>query len=508
MSDEYSSEYSDDFLSDSYIDNEDIEEFDNLRASNDNPVHVKYQVLTSEDLNDRLSKAKESVAALLNLSPSTAATLLWGFKWHDGSLVERFMENPEKTSTVCGVLYNSETGSCVESTIKQASDEFMCPICCDTAKERRLRMNVVELGCNHTFCMNCYRKLVTLKIKEGDAVRIKCPAVGCNIILEESLIVKLIQSNEATLLRYQELIRQNYVADQDFMTWCPAPDCNCCIECQVRKSELENIVPTVHCKCGKSFCFGCGRDDHQPSICSLAKIWITKSEDESETANWMAANTNDCPKCETAIEKNGGCNHMSCRKCKYEFCWVCLGNWADHGNTYFNCSRYDADDKKERDTNQVKARNKLDRYLHYYSRYANHLHSLTLDHNTLLLVEKKMQAMQEGGMSWIEVQFLHQAYEILRQSRPALAWSYGLAFFLNPQSNSTQIYENLQKNLEMAVENLSEQIEKPPSELATQKTALLDKMSYVENRRDILIDYSLTCHADGTFVYLDSSETY
>lgn len=111
-------------------------------------------------------------------------------------------------------------------------------------------------------------------------------------------------------------------------------------------------------------------------------------------------------------------------------------------------------------------------------------------------------------MSWIEVQFLHQAYEILRQSRPALAWSYGLAFFLNPQTNSTQIYENLQKNLEMAVENLSEQIEKPPSELATQKTTLLDKMSYVENRRDILIDFSLACHADGTFVYLDSSETY
>ncbi|KAB1264594.1 E3 ubiquitin-protein ligase ARIH2 [Camelus dromedarius] len=29
-----------------------------------------------------------------------------------------------------------------------------------------------------------------------------------------------------------------------------------------------------------------------------------------------------CPKCNICIEKNGGCNHMQCSKCKHDFCWM------------------------------------------------------------------------------------------------------------------------------------------------------------------------------------------
>ena len=43
---------------------------------------------------------------------------------------------------------------------------------------------------------------------------------------------------------------------------------------------------------------------------SLAK-WLVKCRDDSETYNWLVANTKACPKCQTSIEKNGGCNHMT-----------------------------------------------------------------------------------------------------------------------------------------------------------------------------------------------------
>lgn len=36
------------------------------------------------------------------------------------------------------------------------------------------------------------------------------------------------------------------------------------------------------------------------------KAWIKKCQDDSETSNWISANTKDCPKCKSAIEKNGG----------------------------------------------------------------------------------------------------------------------------------------------------------------------------------------------------------
>ena len=30
-----------------------------------------------------------------------------------------------------------------------------------------------------------------------------------------------------------------------------------------------------------------------------------------------------CPSCQVRIEKNGGCQHMTCRACSMHFCWVC-----------------------------------------------------------------------------------------------------------------------------------------------------------------------------------------
>lgn len=35
-----------------------------------------------------------------------------------------------------------------------------------------------------------------------------------------------------------------------------------------------------------------------------------------------------CPFCRVAIQKDGGCNHMTCTQCHGEFCWVCLQAWS------------------------------------------------------------------------------------------------------------------------------------------------------------------------------------
>jgi hypothetical protein len=50
---------------------------------------------------------------------------------------------------------------------------------------------------------------------------------------------------------------------------------------------------------------------------------------------WLKANTRPCPKCNTPIEKNDGCNHMIClnRHCRYEFCWICRKDWSLHSTS-------------------------------------------------------------------------------------------------------------------------------------------------------------------------------
>lgn len=90
------------------------------------------------------------------------------------------------------------------------------------------------------------------------------------------------------------------------MRWCPSADCTYAIK--VQYVEARPVI----CKCGHVFCFECGENWHDPVQCRLLKKWIKKCDDDSETSNWIAANTKECPKCNVTIEKDGGCNHMVC----------------------------------------------------------------------------------------------------------------------------------------------------------------------------------------------------
>ena len=86
--------------------------------------------------------------------------------------------------------------------------------------------------------------------------------------------------------------------------------------------------------------------------CEMVKLWdiyikkiieeikktkeIEKTENEEADLKWIKNNTKNCPKCKISIEKNQGCNKMTCRKsaggCGYIFCWICLKDWSLHNN--------------------------------------------------------------------------------------------------------------------------------------------------------------------------------
>jgi hypothetical protein len=37
-----------------------------------------------------------------------------------------------------------------------------------------------------------------------------------------------------------------------------------------------------------------------------------------------------CPNCSILIQKNGGCSHVLCQKCNFEFCWHCYGSFKEY----------------------------------------------------------------------------------------------------------------------------------------------------------------------------------
>lgn len=439
---------------------------------------VDYLVYSPADIQAQQDKQVSEVATLIEQPHEATAILLRFGRWNKERLIEQYMDNQEE------VLDKAGLGQQIRKSPPRLEvvTNFVCDICCEDGP-----LESFALKCGHRFCTSCYRQYLGQKIRgEGEAARIKCPGDRCNRIVDTKSLDLLVTADLTD--RYNELLMRTYVDDKDNLKWCPAPNCVYAIECGVKKRDLARVVPTVLCECKHSFCFGCTLSDHQPAPCSLVKRWLKKCEDDSETANWISANTKECPKCHSTIEKNGGCNHMTCRKCRNEFCWMCMGVWSEHGTSWYNCNRFEERSGSDARDAQAKSRQSLERYLHYYNRYANHEQSAKLDKDIFHKTEKKMTMLQSSsGMSWIEVQYLEQASQALQQCRQTLKWTYAFAYYL-ARNNQTEIFEDNQKDLEMAVENLSEMFEKPTDQLAGLKVEMLDKTAYCNRRRVILLD--------------------
>lgn len=160
------------------------------------------------------------------------------------------------------------------------------------------------LECGHRFCTQCWGEYLTTKImEEGLGQSISCAAHGCDILVDDVTVMRLI-SDPRVKLKYQHLITNSFVECNRLLRWCPSADCTNAIKVQYVEARQ------VKCKCNHIFCFECGENWHDPVKCRLLKKWIKKCDDDSETSNWIAANTKECPKCNVTIEKDGGCNHM------------------------------------------------------------------------------------------------------------------------------------------------------------------------------------------------------
>jgi ariadne-1 len=182
-----------------------------------------------------------------------------------------------------------------------------------------------------------------------------------------------------------------------------------------------------------------------------------------------------------------------------------MGLWSEHGTSWYNCNRFEEKSGSDARDAQAKSRQSLERYLHYYNRYANHEQSAKLDKDLYLKTEKKMTSLQsQSGMSWIEVQFLETASVALQQCRQTLKWTYSFAYYLE-RNNLTEIFEDNQKDLELAVEDLSQMFEKPIPELKDLKVPILDKTAYCDKRRIVLLNDTAERLKTGKYIYLANS---
>ncbi|KAK6631581.1 carbonyl reductase (NADPH-dependent) ari1 [Polyplax serrata] len=422
-----------------------------------------FEVLSTEEIVQHMVDSIKDVNTVVEIPATTTRILLNHFKWDKEKLMERFYDGDQDQLFAEARVINPFRKPAI---IKQKM--------------------MTGLECGHRFCMQCWAEYLTTKImEEGVGQTIACAAHGCDILVDDATVMRLVRDSKVKL-KYQHLITNSFVECNRLLRWCPSPDCNNAIKVQHVEARA------VTCKCSHTFCFACGENWHDPVKCHWLKKWIKKCDDDSETSNWIAANTKECPKCNVTIEKDGGCNHMVCKNqnCKADFCWVCLGPWEPHGSSWYNCNRYDEEEAKAARDAQERSRAALQRYLFYCNRYMNHMQSLKFEHKLYASVKGKMEEMQHHNMSWIEVQFLKKAVDILCQCRQTLMYTYVFAYYLR-KNNQSVIFEDNQKDLESATEKLSEFLERDitSENLADIKQKVQDKYRYCDGRRKVLLEH-------------------
>lgn len=299
------------------------------------------------------------------------------------------------------------------------------------------------------FCNECFKSYLIEKVTgNGLTVVFQCPGFKCSTVLSDDEVMK--ELDTAHLDKYLQIITNQYVQCKRSIRWCPGKNCTNALEV----FELIN-QPGLRCVCGEFLCFSCGRFGHDLISCELVKKFETLKSSDYATANWIAENCKECPKCKAEINKNGGCNHMTCLKCKHEFCWVCFENWNTHN--YMPCKGAKLDPKK----NGTKASSR--RLVTCVSKFENMLDSIHKDeikYKKYIQKQERKVAEEEEDMFYYRVDFIKQATDLILKCRQLLCDSYILEFFMeNPNNMHWISFEMSQRDLMHRTEALSSILE-------------------------------------------------
>lgn len=232
----------------------------------------------------------------------------------------------------------------------------LCEICLEKKNK-----NFITFLCGHQFCGDCITSFFKEEIKIGK-VPIKCPQKECEFFVDEETVKQNVSDDD--FKKYLKFLRRKEIKKIPGAIPCPIPDCesyallpekveeisldkNIIINIKDDNDEIDNHKKefveknsinfndeinlkeddkAIVLKCldnNHEFCSKCLLPSHPGVQCNLNL--------ENNYVSWKKKNdVHKCPKCGIEIEKTSGCNHMTCSKCNYEFCWICGGKYSSN----------------------------------------------------------------------------------------------------------------------------------------------------------------------------------
>ena len=532
---------------------------------------------------------------LARITAGQASDLLVYHQWDVKTTLLKFYENPTLALQQANIQLPNKTKNNTDSNGPNRRE--ICMICCDEfdcSNEKEWR----DLDtCNHGFCVECLGDYIGECANDRHSgFVIPCPHHECSIKMATSQVADLIPSKKVKK-DLTEAATSNFVVQAKDFRFCPLPGCQNVVKFVAPKNKSADLCdilslsgavccsPESHskrkegstfityegifsedyynCQSGTEavrahrFCFRCGEAPHWPISCQLLEQWkdtvrehideVGGEEDEGQTYEevshklWLKANTRPCPKCNAPIQKDEGCNHMTCSNplCKHEFCWICRKDWSLHGTDtggFFRCNRWlDQGDDHEfyekapraedlviptdedlsdprrmravygtamHETRAAKKRAKeTQRFIHHYSRFAAHAGSSILEAKMFDTCAHRLKPVIKAAIEFNEdlsfnfgdkgLSFVFDAFFELKECRLVLQHSYAFAYFrykgkkrhLRKRLAEGLALEQMQSELEMLTEQMSDLVARKHIR-ATQSQIINLTLYAAQKRRD------------------------
>ena len=199
-----------------------------------------------------------------------------------------------------------------------------CRICFNKVICRSLRRY-------ESFCDNCFRQYITLKLYDADIQSICYPE--CTVPISESKLRSILPNRD--FLRYAKI--KLLLIHKAHKRFCRCPK----LRCKGFDFSLQNNR-YICAICDYPFCFVC-KNEFIGDIC-LKCLNRRKCRVNCCFFIWkLFSNSKECPNCKILTLKNEGCKHMTCTRCGYSWCWICRRRYQSHdilecmiGKRYYN----------------------------------------------------------------------------------------------------------------------------------------------------------------------------
>ncbi|KAF2128575.1 hypothetical protein P153DRAFT_376696 [Dothidotthia symphoricarpi CBS 119687] len=210
-----------------------------------------------------------------------------------------------------------------QSTKKERPVQTECLLCATTKNTARsFKVPVDENACKHLeeTCNVCIQKILKMKIvdRQVNEAELACPFGNCNYKLDVPTLKSVV--SKASFQEWDAALVKHHLSASEEYIICLKPECGKYFSIEGCKKSRRGKQKVECPYCQYELCLSCNRPWHKSGSCSKA---LEKENQESEEAI-KSMGAKPCPKCGVNIEKQGGCDHMSCQRCRHNFCWQCL----------------------------------------------------------------------------------------------------------------------------------------------------------------------------------------